>query len=596
MLGAVMVSSLLGELARRAAEDSWTYYWVPGFAALAVTLLLAVVPVNALRAWRVGRPLLFVAACAVALFALRWPVFLFEHPYNVDETQFTATALGLVKNATLEPFVYATTSGPLNIWLLALPAAFGLEIDLASSRLMALACEAIMVAGCYGALRMAYGESSARLTALALVTMLGLTRVTDFVHASSEHVPVALIAVGSWLLARAMRGGLHAAPGLMLALGTVAGAVPFAKLQAAPLALAMVLFGGLVALWHDDEPRRRTMLLAALAVGTSAFGLLSAAYLGLRGRLGWYYDLYIGMNIVQAERGLPLPETIQHMRVALEAMPASRELVVWFAYSVGLLVLATGQLIGGRRSDRWAWLFSAYAAVLLAASGVAVLAPGRPYLHYLLLLVPGLSLAAAGAAVSAKPWVPRLCLLPLPVLILVVRGSVLGPVVNEPARVQLHPLAQQLRSQAQPGDRLTVWGWASWLHLETRLPQGTDYLFLYWTLTPNPRRGYFRALWLRDFKRRRPEFFVDAVARGEMWSEPADRHESFPALRAWIRHAYLPIAEPDGRRAYRARRAGSPKISRVHPRLGGAEPFDQRRGEVGEVPRETGGAVARDRP
>jgi hypothetical protein len=553
MLGAIAVSSLLGELARSAANDPATYYWIPGFVALALTLLLAVVPLNTLRACHVGRPAAFVATSALALFALRWPVLLYVHHYNVDEMQFAATALGLVKNATLDRFVYATTSGPVNIWWLALPAAFGLEIDLATSRLMALACEAVMVAGCYGALRATHGEPAARLTALALVATLGLTRVPDFVHASSEHVPVALTALGSWLLARSMRARARVAPGLMFALGTVAGTVPFAKLQAAPLALAMVAFGGLVALRREDELRRRTMLLAALGAGTCAFGLLSAAHLAARGRLGWYYDLYIRMNLAQAERGLSIPETIQHLRAALEGMPASRELVTWFAYSGALLLVAAGHLINRRRSDRWTWLFSVYATVLLAAGVIAVLAPGRPYPHYLFLLVPGLSMAAAGAAVSRKAWMPYLYLLPLPVLILMVRGFGFGPVLNEPARVQLHPLAQQVRSQAQPGDRLTVWGWASWVHLQTRLPQGTDYQFLYWTLTANPRREYFRALWLRDFKRRRPEFFVDAVAPGELWSDPRDRHESFPALRAWIRHAYVPIGEPDGRRAYRLR-------------------------------------------
>lgn len=546
------MSTLLGDITRCAAEDPWTCYWLPGFIALAVLLVLAVVPVRTLRV--AGRPALFVVACTAALLALRWPAFLADLPYNVDEVQFAATALGLLKNAGLGPILEAGTSGPLNSWYLALPAALGLEIDLPSGRLMALVCEAIMVAGCYGALRAAYDERTARLAVLPLVATLGLARFRDFVHPSSEHLPVALAGIGSWLLARSMWAEPRVMPGLMLALGSVAGAMPLAKLQSAPLAGTMVLFGALVAVPRAEDRRRRALLLAALGVGACSLTLLAVCVLALRGRLGWYVDLYVLMNLRYANQGHPLGQTIRSLRDEL-GPPAIgvEELRVWFTYSFGLFLIALGRL-AGRSSDGWSRLFSVYAAALVIASAAAVVMPGRPFGHYLLLLVPGLSLAAAGAIVSRRPALQWLCMLSLVVLVVLPRASHTGAVVNEPARQPIHPVSRMVRSAARPGDRLTVWGWASWLHLETRLPQGTDYQVPYWALAQNPRRRYFRALWLRDFKRLRPEFFVDAVAPGEIWSTWSDRHDSFPALAAWIRHAYEPLGENSGRRAYRVRR------------------------------------------
>ena len=131
-VGALTVGRLLGELSAAAAEDPWSYYWLPAYAALAAVLLLALLPARPARVWRRGLPPLFVAACTVALAALRWPVLLGPQPYNVDEVQFGATALSLVGNPSLGMFLEAGTSGPLNYWYLAAPAAFGLQIDLAS--------------------------------------------------------------------------------------------------------------------------------------------------------------------------------------------------------------------------------------------------------------------------------------------------------------------------------------------------------------------------------------------------------------------------------------------------------------------------------
>lgn len=565
-VGALTVGRLLGELSAAAAEDPWSYYWLPAYAALAAVLLLALLPARPARVWRRGLPPLFVAACTVALAALRWPVLLGPQPYNVDEVQFGATALSLVGNPSLGMFLEAGTSGPLNYWYLAAPAAFGLQIDLASGRLMALACEAVMVAGCYGAMRNAYGDTIARLATLGVVAMLGFVRSGDFVHPSSEHVPVALAGLGSWMLARAMRARPQALPALMLGLGTVAGAMPFAKLQALPLALTMVGFGAVVALRQGHRGARVTPL-AALLVGTSAFGVASAAYLVHRGRLSWFLDIYFRMNLLYVERGQSLGEALHALSNPLTTWTGLGELRAWFAYSAALLCVTIGRLAIGRMRDPAARPFALYAVALLGAGVVAVVTPGRPYPHYLLLLVPGLLLGAAGALASRGATLTRLCLLPLPALIFALGGLSPGPVVNAPSRPPVHPLLRRVRSEARPDDRLTVWGWASWIHLQSGLPQGTYYQVPYWALAPNPRRRYFRALWLREFKRMRPDFFVDAVARGEMWSDPEDRHESLPALRAWVLHAYEPFDEVDGRRVYRLRsRADATATSPRSPR------------------------------
>src|SRR6185295_11371697 len=115
-----------------------------------------------------------------------------------------------------------------------------------------------------------------------------------------------------------------------------------------------------------------------------------------------------------ADRGHSVGETLRALRVELGAAGSGvdTQLVVWFAYSAALLVVAVGRLLA-RPPDAWTRVFSAYAIALALAGAVAVLTPGRPFPHYLLLVVPGLLLASAGAVASPRAAVPALAMLPL---------------------------------------------------------------------------------------------------------------------------------------------------------------------------------------
>src|SRR5262249_4269652 len=200
-------------------------------------------------------------ACGVALLLLRWPTFFWPKALNHDELEFDAIALALVANRPLGLFLDGGTSGPLNSWYLAIPGLLGFGVTLVTGRVMALACVWSAVAACFGALRQTAGEAVARLAVVTLVAWMGLTQFFDFLHPATEHLPIALIAVSMWLLARMGRAAASQLSGLAFALGLVCGAIPFAKLQATPPAVTTLVFGALAILRRTrGTPARRTAL------------------------------------------------------------------------------------------------------------------------------------------------------------------------------------------------------------------------------------------------------------------------------------------------------------------------------------------------
>jgi hypothetical protein len=99
------------------------------------------------------------------------------------------------------------------------------------------------------------------------------------------------------------------------------------------------------------------------------------------------------------------------------------------------------------------------------------------------------------------------------------------------------------------GDSLGTWGWASFLNVESGLPQATRESNALWLIDPNTQQDYFRAAYLADLKKNAPAVFVDAVGWGAFkYTNRTYAHESFPALADHIRENYeLVVDLPEAR-------------------------------------------------
>src|SRR5437879_2919165 len=112
-----------------------TFYYLISLAALFSFVILAVwvrQPVDEPRFEAA-----FLAVTFLALFACRWPIFLAPGPLNPDESTWAAEAMKVTVDFAPWRGVDPGTSGPLNVYIPALPALFGARITFASGRIIA---------------------------------------------------------------------------------------------------------------------------------------------------------------------------------------------------------------------------------------------------------------------------------------------------------------------------------------------------------------------------------------------------------------------------------------------------------------------------
>ena len=124
---------------------------------------------------------LFIFSACAALFACRWPVFLWPDELNVDESTFIACAMKARFDWVPWRGFDASTSGPLNCDILTLPALFGADIGYFSARVTGLCLIAGAICALYFTVKWIYGAGVARLSILPLVLLFSFTKHYDFV-------------------------------------------------------------------------------------------------------------------------------------------------------------------------------------------------------------------------------------------------------------------------------------------------------------------------------------------------------------------------------------------------------------------------------
>src|SRR6202011_1349505 len=115
---------------------------------------------------------------------------------------------------------------------------------------------------------------------------------TDFVHYSSEQLPIFLLAVAFYLFVRSFEGERFRYP---VGAGLVLGLVPFAKLQAAPIAAVMGAFVVARVVVNASQGNRRSAMLRAAAVCSAALlpGLTLLVPLAVSGEFDAFLNGYL---------------------------------------------------------------------------------------------------------------------------------------------------------------------------------------------------------------------------------------------------------------------------------------------------------------
>jgi hypothetical protein len=510
--------------------------------------------------------LLFLTTSAILVLLMRLPIIIFNQEINPDESQMIAHALTLRQYPIYWQSVDGTTIGPLDNYALLLPSFFRTGIDYISARLVGLLCVLGSLWFFYKSVRNFFNDSVARLALLLPLFLDSFTQDADFVHYSSEQLPVFLLNLGLWLVSKLCwdyksqsrlrpdyKSGRASALSGLFWLGFVLGMSPFAKIQVVPQAAVI----GLFALIFTFQPKNFFKNAGALIAGGIAFPLLTIGWAAAYGVLGDFWDFYVLGNLIYAG-GSSVIDSI----VRIPSFFAKSPDFLVFLISLGLSVLAeffVPKRMKGDERKTPAVLIS-LACFWLTASLYAATKSGNDFVHYLNFCIYPFGLIGAlfiNKSFKNQPF-PRLTAL----LILLPFVAVFGYkiVKHQPLnnyistadhRVPLSNVSKLIGQHATAQDRLVVWGWMCRYHVETQMPQGTAENHSERCIYPHPMREKYYQRYLADLKQNRPKVFVDAVPNS-LWlnDRTTQAHEAFPELNELITKNYHLVGEADQTRVY----------------------------------------------
>jgi hypothetical protein len=523
---------------------------------------------------RLKSPVAFFASCAVALVALRWQAVLLHAPLNPDEAQMLAQAITLHHYPIPWKDYDGTTSGPLNSMVLLVPLALGFGPDYASARIVGLLLVLGSLAALYVTIRSFYGDFTARVGVLLPFAFLAPTWESDYVHYSSELLPLFFTTLAAAALAR-----MWTAPppkgGLAFFCGFLLGLVPLCKLQAVPLALVLFVFA-VVAIARRLTRAARFGVLARFIAGSASPLLAIGLFLVLTGTWHDFLISYILEPLAYGSGRHPgFPVERAHVTLDFEVFRGYALIEFAVAFAGWIVVRFSGKQASPRAGELVA-VCAAFSVALAAA--YAIEQPRMRSPHYLLFAVMPIAATSAcmlgvwydAASRKALPRAAKAAHIAMAVLALcgavslfslrLVRAQAYDAQLQALGEAAQGPVAQMLLRHIRPGERVAIWGWSPEYFVLTNSILGTRDSISHFQMFGVKYRAYYRARYLADLARNQPPFFIDAMSPHvafpmfDDWR--AHRHESFAQLASYVAAHYHLSEERSGVRLY-ARDAGA---------------------------------------
>lgn len=482
-----------------------------------------------------------IGACCIAFVLVsRLPAINHRAEINRDESQMVAQAMRFAHDLMPWRAVDGTTSGPVNSWFLLGARALGLKLDHQSAHAMAAVTLAAALLGLFFASRRHFGSIAATIALAIAAAWLAFNQGPDFVHYSSEIVPLLLLSLALLFGESSLMGACIGA--------FLLGLVPWAKLQAGPIA-------AVVGLWLVFTTFRAATAgcmrvnrwIAVMLVGAAAL-LPSAVILGAIIRAGVTEDFVRSYFIANLYYAGPL--SIKKLVLHLVRFASVEAVTPWLLVVGSLFVTALFRL---RRDIRNVPPVVAFGAILMAFS---LLICGRSqtfFPHYQLLLVPGLFLCTASTAwlfgkIGARP--AGYAALAVAVFAAVQLGGALRGVRNLQQGSEPSAASRVIRKVRQVTPNLGsvgIWGWAPALYVELQATPPTRHAICHYLIEPSPSREFFRVSFMRDLRASMPAVILDLSEAYNGQSQDKSV-ASFAELQTFLRENYVPpvrVAVPD---------------------------------------------------
>lgn len=522
---------------------------------------------------RVPSPLVVGALLTGCLFLLRMPSALLPREINVDEGQMLSQGMKFLVDPVPWRAVDGTSSGPLNSYLLSSFLLIGLIPSFVLVHLVANALVCLHVLLAHRTLLRLGSERTAAFGVLPMVLCYGLADGQDYLHYSSELLPVVLVALGfhffvMWLQDCPNRPRTFQTLLIFLS-GLAFGAAPWAKFQALPISGIL----GLAVLTATVSGKGLSLGASRRVTQTLAFFIGAILPAGIivwvvaqSGAIRDFWYSYVLSNLAYAGQQKWTTTMLHCVRVLGQSQ--LRPLFLIDLLAVALFAYGSPGRKDLVSSPRHLWVFGS----LLLYAGSALFAVCRPttsFLHYTVFLLHPMTYLGVGllslnlTLLRGRRQPPRKIL----AIVVAVSIAIMASYVFDGIRYTRyaverigelrHPkpdsneriaaVIQKIRS-TRPVGSLEIWGWAPGVYVISGIPPATRDSVGYKVISKGPLQGYYRHRFLSDLRDKMPDLFIDAVAPGAMlwncqgcpgspWTE-SDGYESDGELKRFVDENY----------------------------------------------------------
>ena len=387
---------------------------------------------------------------------------------------------------------------------------------------------------------------------------------------NSEHLVLFLLSLALFFLVRIVNNGEGKYYLNLVALGLLLGAVPFAKLQGTPMALLVGLFACVIV--YQKNPKKRLTVLIASAMSPTLLVVLGVlSYSGLND----FWVSYISANLLYTTQG-DVIGFAGKMTLLTHLINEPRELGHFINYSIIIILMGLFLIISLRKElSKRGSIAILFSVILVCASVYCVVAPGRSFTHYILLLFIPLTVLIAqivrsvchivvsyfklenGQLLNAKLFIVFLFLLTTAFYHFQSQFSYhpdLAPRAATHYGYASQPeIVAGLNQHFFEGAKMATWGWGTELYVETNFLMGTRYGNTAGIIEPGPVQSFYMERFLKDMEKNRPLLFVDVVAPN--FFRFTDRSlygfENFPLAKKYVEENYTLDSEIKGVRIFK---------------------------------------------
>ena len=505
----------------------------------------------------------FIIFIIIGILILRAPIFiLFE--LNPDESQWMVGAATLIKDPRFWLSVDGTTSGPLVIVPLCIIYFFGSSINYATVRLFGLlVCIIPSIFFSYATFVRLFGDRIARIIILPFALFMALVSNNDFVAYNSEYMPLLLMSISIYIYSRIYISE-RIGPSHLILIGFFLGCIPYAKLQAVPIALTIAFFTYLrIIILYRNNIKSAVKLSVILTVGGFLPSIFTLVYLLYTGIFKVFWQSYILMTLAYPEYYNPQSNIFERF-LMLPRLIIKSESTIYFGYLSSTVVIFFFFIYKFNISlliNSWESILFSISVFL--ASYFSIIFSGSSYDHYLLLFVsPALLLSGIlmgkfyCAPQNIKLSFLKKFLLITASLVLLVSSFYNISLGSNGIRKRCSILRYNNKKKlvickinefAQPNDKMAVWGWINHYYIQTGLIQGTREPHTRHQIGYTKYQKHFLDRYVYDLKENKPKVFLDVVSKASLMFKNKNEfsHKNFPKIREIIDNNYVFISEID---------------------------------------------------